>query len=172
MSCIKCTLSNLTDKIIVINYQECSNLIWEYNVEIFPNQTINVWHTDGSLSSVNLNLLNPVCSVFPPTPPISPTPSSTPSETGTPTPTPTNTSSETPTPTPTNTSSQTPTPTPTNTSSETPTPTPTNTSSQTPTPTGTLTPTPTPSSESVIINPILIGNDEYLIVGENEYLEF
>ena len=39
----------------------------------------------------------------------------------------------------------------------------------TPTPTPTLTPTPTPE---VLINPILIGNGEYLSVGNNEYLEY
>ena len=75
----------------------------------------------------------------------------------TPTPTPTNT----PTPTPTNT----PTPTPTN----TPTPTPTNT--PTPTPTNTPTPTPSPSVE-VLIDPIITENDEYIIVGQNQYLKY
>jgi hypothetical protein len=75
-----------------------------------------------------------------------------------PTPTPTMTSTPTPT-------SQTPTPTPTQTN------TPTNTETPTPTPTNTPTPTQTPVPE-VLINPILIGNDEYLSVGNNEYLEF
>ncbi len=37
--------------------------------------------------------------------------------------------------------------------------------------TPTITPTPTATQQS-LINPILIGNDEYLIVGNNEYLEF
>ena len=47
----------------------------------------------------------------------------------------------------------------------TPTPTPSIT------PTSTVTPTPTPIQEQ-LINPIITDNDEYLIVGENEYLEF
>jgi hypothetical protein len=75
--------------------------------------------------------------------------------------TPTNT--QTPTNTPTN------TPTPTVTSTNTATPTPTVTSTMTPT--GTLTPTPTPTPE-VLINPILVGVNQYLIVGNNEYLEY
>jgi hypothetical protein len=52
-----------------------------------------------------------------------------------------------------------PTPTPTN------TPTPTSTSEPIPTP------TPTPTQE-VLINPVLIGDNEYLSVGDNEYLMF
>jgi hypothetical protein len=46
-----------------------------------------------------------------------------------------------------------------------PTPTPTETSTSTPTP------TETPTQE-VLINAILIGENEYLSVGDNEYLEF
>jgi hypothetical protein len=45
-----------------------------------------------------------------------------------------------------------------------PTPTPTNT------PTPSVTPTPTP--EQILINPIIVGNDEYLEVGNDEYLQF
>jgi hypothetical protein len=74
-----------------------------------------------------------------------------------------------PTPTPTETSTSTPTPTETPTSTPTPTETPTETPSETPT--STPTPTETPTQE-VLINAILIGEDEYLSVGDNEYLEF
>jgi len=69
----------------------------------------------------------------------------------------------------------TPTPTPTGTIAVTPTQTPTPTNTQTPTGTPTITPTHTPSptpTEQVIIQAILIGPDEYLSVGDNEYLEF
>ena len=81
----------------------------------------------------------------------------------------------TPTPTPTNTETPTQTPTNTETPTQTPSPTasigltPTSTETQTPTPTTTPSPTPT---EQVIIQAILIGPDEYLSVGDNEYLEF
>lgn len=49
----------------------------------------------------------------------------------------------------------------------TPTNTPTNTTTETPTPT----PSPTPTQPE-LINPILIGENQYIVVGENEYLEF
>lgn len=84
------------------------------------------------------------------------------------------------TPTPTPTIPETPTPTPsvtttvTNTPSHTPvgvTNTPSETATPTPTPTITQTPTSTPT-QLVLINPILVGVDEYIEVGTNEYLMF
>jgi hypothetical protein len=54
----------------------------------------------------------------------------------------------------------------------TPTPTPTISQTSTPTPTPTLTPTPTPTSGQAPINPLLVGIDEYLSVGNEEYLMF
>jgi hypothetical protein len=124
------------------------------------------------------------------TPGLSPTPTNT--ETPTPSPTPTNT--ETPTNTPTPTLTVSPSFTPTLTPTITPTTPDTNFLLQedyfmilqedgfgiliqvagptpTPTPTPTNTPTPTIINE-VLINPILIDNDEYLSVGNNEYLMF
>jgi len=112
-----------------------------------------------------------------------PTNTPTPTNTGTPTQTPTPTNTETPTNTPTNT--ETPTVTPTNTETPTQTPTPTNTNTPTPTNTPTVTqtptnsetptntPTPTETPITVLINPVLISNiDEYISVGNGEYLEF
>ncbi len=118
-----------------------------------------------------------------PTPSITASPGQTPTATETPTPTQTET--------PTNTPSETPTLTPTTT--ETPTPTPSLPDSNFllqenysmilqqdgfgiliqfagPTPTPTNTPSPTPPD--VLIDPILVGVDEYLIVGNNEYLKY
>jgi len=66
----------------------------------------------------------------------------------------------------TTTSSPCSSPTPTPTISLTPTNTPT------PTPTPTTTPTPTPNNTVVLENPILIGDDIYLSIGNNEYLKF
>jgi hypothetical protein len=87
--------------------------------------------------------------------------------------TPTSTKTPTPTITQTPTLTKTATPsvtvTPTNTLTLTPTVTPTNT--LTPTPTNTLTPTPTGGGEP-LINPIIVGGDEYLKVGDGEYLLF
>ena len=67
----------------------------------------------------------------------------------------------------------------------TPTPTPSVTPTNTPTPTPapgcdieyefiTPTPTPTPSATpgDVLIDPLIVGDDEYLIVGTNEYLKY
>ena len=54
----------------------------------------------------------------------------------------------------------------------TPTPTQTSTPTPTPTPTQTSTPTITPTPTQELINPLIVGNDEYLSVGDNEYLEF
>ncbi len=157
MACVKGVLTNTTNKIIVINYQECENLVWEYGVEIQPNETINVWSIDGTIYGPNVNQLSQSFSVFPPVA-VSPTP--TPSQTASPTPTPTvtntpgltqsPTATSTGTPTPSVTTSETPTPTPTVTSSETSTPTPsvtaTETNTPTPTNTNTGTPTVTPSA--------------------------
>ena len=74
-----------------------------------------------------------------------------------------------PTPTPTNTT------TPTTTQTSSPTSTPTNTTTPTTTPTNTATPSYTPSPTPTVaelINPILVGLDEYLNVGADEYLMF
>lgn len=92
-------------------------------------------------------------------------PTLTPSQTPTLTPTVTPTPSFTPTVTPT------PSFTTTNTPSVTPTITPSPTASvgQTPTPTPSFTPT---RSVEIIINPIISQNDEYIIVGVDNYLMY
>ena len=86
------------------------------------------------------------------------------------TPLPTVTPTPTGSPSVTSTSTETPTPTPTITNTETPTPTVTETPTPTHTPVGS--PTPTPTNQTTLINPILIGVDEYLNVGNEEYLMF
>lgn len=93
----------------------------------------------------------------------------TPTSTSTPTETPTPTVTETPGLTPT--ATETPTPTNTETPTETPTPTVTATIGLTPTETPTTTPTVTPTIQ-ILFDPILVGPDEYLEVGEDEYLQF
>ena len=79
--------------------------------------------------------------------------------------------SVTPTPTPTIAETPTPTPSVTTTVTNTPSHTPIG-STNTPTPTLTETPTPTPTNGVVITNPLLVGVDEYLSVGNEEYLMF
>jgi hypothetical protein len=160
MACSKYTLTNTGSTIVNFNYRRCDDSLWEYQVELTPNQTKNIWLINNTYSIASLFESSVVLvnnGVFPPvyptptptmtpttTPTNTPTPSVTATNTATPTNTPTNT--ETPTQTPTNTETTTPTNTPTNT--ETPTQTPTNTETTTPTntPTNTETPTQTPTN--------------------------
>jgi hypothetical protein len=163
MACSKYTLTNTGTTAINFSYRRCDDAMWEYQVNLDPNQTKNIWLIDNTFNispvfSHNLQLVND--GAYPltptPTPTNTPTPSitlpptPTPTTTVNPSPTPTTTSTYTPTPTntltPTNTSTPTITPTNTLTPSVTPSHTPTPTTTQTPTTTTTKTPTPTPTS--------------------------
>jgi hypothetical protein len=124
-------------------YQECNNLMWNYDFTIEAGQTRTIWLINGTYAAPLTSVLSVSDDgVFPPA--NSPTPSVTSSITPTPTSSITPTPSVTPSVTPTN--SVTPTVTPTITSSITPTPTNTPTNSVTPTITPTTSVTPTPSS--------------------------
>jgi hypothetical protein len=166
MACSKYTLTNTGSTTVNFNYQRCDDTLWQYQVELSPNQTKNIWFVNGTYSSAQLFQQSIVLvddGAFPPpqitptptpttttTPTVTPTtsvtptltPSITPTTTVTPTVTDTPTSSVTPTATATvtETPTQTPTATVTDTPTQTPTPTVTDTPTQTPTPT--LTPTP------------------------------
>ena len=160
MACSKYTLTNTGSTIVNFNYRRCDDSLWEYQVELNPNQTKNIWVINGtytispvytsSVSLINQGAFPPISETATPTPTPSVTPSNTPTGTAavTPTPTqtqtPTNTGTAAVTPTPTNT--ETPTNTPTGTAAVTPTPTNTNTPSQTPTDTPSVTQTPTSTS--------------------------
>jgi len=149
MACSKYTLTNTGSTIVNFNYRRCDDSLWEYQVELNPGQTKNIWLLNGTfaiapvyttmISLINQGPFPPISETATPTPTPSVTPSNTPTGTAAVTPTPTNTGTPTGTPTntPTGTSAVTSTPTPTSTE----TPTPTNTS--TVTPTNTQTPTPT-----------------------------
>ena len=148
MACRKYTLTNNSPFTQTYTYQECNNLMWNYDFTIEAGQTRTIWLINGTYAAPLTSVLSVSDDgVFPPA--NSPTPSVTSSITPTPTPTSsiTPTPSVTPSVTPTN--SVTPTQTPTITSSVTLTPsvtptiTPTQTSSNTPTPT--ITPSSTPS---------------------------
>ena len=149
MACSKYTLTNTGSSIVNFSYQRCDDAMWEYQVELNPNQTKNIWLLNTTYSSAFPNSIVLVnLGPFPPlglTPTPTATPTNTPSTTATPTNTPTNTATntQTPTNTPTNTQTGTPTETPTNTPSVTASNTPTNTPSVTPTQTHTPTPTST-----------------------------
>jgi hypothetical protein len=122
MACSKYTLTNTGSTTVNFNYQRCDDTLWQYQVELLPNQTKNIWLVNGTYSSAQLFQQSVVVvdeGAFPPA--ISPTP--TPTITPTPSITPTNTPTVTPTPsiTPTNTVTPTTTVTPTVTQTVTPT---------------------------------------------------
>ena len=160
MACSKYTLTNTGSTIVNFNYRRCDDSLWEYQVELYPNQTKNIWLINNtysispvyvnSVSLINQGAFPPVGQTATPTPTATQTPTVTPTQTQTPTPS--TTATLTPTPTQTNTQTPTntgtPTQTPTNTETSTPTQTPTNTGTptQTPTPTNTETPTQTPTN--------------------------
>ena len=173
MACSKYTLTNTGSTIVNFNYRRCDDSMWDYQVELTPGQTKNIWLINGTftispvyssiISLVNQGPFPPISETATPTPTSTTTPTATPtpsvtatntptsSQTSTPTPTNTNTptNTETPTNTPTNTQTETPTNTPTGTPTNTPTETPTNTPSQTPTDTPSSTSTPTPTRSKV-----------------------
>ena len=122
MACSKYTLTNTGSTTVNFSYRRCDDSLWEYQVELLPNQTKNIWLVNGTYSSAQLFQQSVVVvdeGAFPPA--ISPTP--TPTITPTPSITPTNTPTVTPTPsiTPTNTVTPTTTVTPTVTQTVTPT---------------------------------------------------
>jgi len=129
MACSKYTLTNTGTTITNFNYRRCDDSMWEYQVELAPSETKNIWLINGTYSTAfahTISLSNQ--GAFPPL-----------NATATPTPTPTTTPTTTPTPsiTPTQTGTAAVTTTPTPTQTETPPPT------QTQTGTPGLTPTPT-----------------------------
>ena len=145
MACSKYILTNTGSTLVNFSYQRCDDTLWDYQVELLPNQTKNIWVINGTYTVAPafksvITLVNEG-----PFPPILPTSTPTQTPTGTPTPTPTPTNTPTNTQTPTNTPTETPTPTPSETPSETPTNTPTGTPTGTPTPTPSETPTNTPT---------------------------
>ena len=170
MACSKYTLTNTGSTTVNFSYRRCDDSLWEYQVELTPNQTKNIWVINGTytvaplyqsmISLINQGAFPPINATATPTatPTSTPTPSVTQTQTPTNTQTPTDTPSVTSTPTgtaavtPTPTNTETPTNTPTGTAAVTPTPTetptetPSQTPSQTPTDTPSVTQTPTPTS--------------------------
>ena len=75
MACSKYTLTNTGSTIINFNYRRCDDSMWEYQVELNPNQTKNIWLINGTYSIAPIYQSNVVLTseVFPPVYP-SPTP--------------------------------------------------------------------------------------------------
>ena len=155
MACSKYTLTNTGSTIVNFNYRRCDDSMWDYQVELTPGQTKNIWLINGTfaispvyssiISLVNQGPFPPISETATPTPTSTTTPTATPTPSVTATNTPTSSQTSTPTPTNTNTptNTETPTSTPTNTPTNTQTETPTGTPTNTPTGTAAVTTTPT-----------------------------
>jgi len=90
MNCNKYILTNTGSTIVNFNYRRCDDTMWEYQVELQPNQTKNIWLIEGTYSTAFYDLIYLVDEgLFPPTPMPTPTPTPTFIPTNTPTPTPT-----------------------------------------------------------------------------------
>ena len=69
MACSKYTLTNTGTTQLNFNYRRCDDAMWEYQVELEPNQTKNIWLIDNSYSIAPLFVPNVVLvndGVFPP----------------------------------------------------------------------------------------------------------
>jgi hypothetical protein len=88
MSCKKYIITNTGNDIVTFNYRDCKDAIWQYEVELSPNQTKTIWLINGTFSSP-FHSFSIISEDYPPLPPPSPTPEPTPEPTTTPTMTPT-----------------------------------------------------------------------------------
>jgi hypothetical protein len=90
MACSKYILTNTGSTLVNFNYRRCDDSLWQYQIELEPNQSKNIWLINNTYSIAS-SFRNSVVLVnqgaFPLTP--TPTPSITPSLTPTTTPTPT-----------------------------------------------------------------------------------
>ena len=90
MACSKYTLTNTGSTIVNFSYRRCDDSMWDYQVELSPNQTKNIWVIDGTYTVASafksvIVLVNE--GEFPPTSQTrTPTPTATPTPTTTPTP--------------------------------------------------------------------------------------
>ena len=109
MACSKYNLTNTGSTIVNFSYRRCDDSMWDYQVELLPNQTKNIWVIDDTytvapafksvITLVNEGSFPPIDTTNAPTPSNTPTPSVT--VTQTPTETLAETVAETQTPTPT-----------------------------------------------------------------------
>ena len=51
MACSKYTLINTGSTIVNFNYRRCDYSMWEYQVELEPNQIKNIWLIDNTYST-------------------------------------------------------------------------------------------------------------------------
>ena len=70
MACSKYTLTNIGSTIVNFSYRRCDDSIWDYQVELIPNQNKNIWVVDGTYTvatpfKLSISLIND--GEFPPT---------------------------------------------------------------------------------------------------------
>ena len=97
MNCIKYKLINTGDTIVSFNYMRCDDSMWQYNVELNPGESKNIWFDEGTFSFTDFNN-NPIVEDYGIFPPVEPTPTPSIAVTPSPTPTPSVTPTNTPTP--------------------------------------------------------------------------
>ena len=78
MACSKYTLTNTGSTIVNFNYRRCDDSMWDYQVELTPGQTKNIWLINGtftispvynsSISLVNQGAFPPISETATPTP--------------------------------------------------------------------------------------------------------
>ena len=69
MACSKYTLTNTGSTSVNFTYRRCDDSMWEYQVDLTPSQTRNIWLIDGTYTVAELfkskiSLVND--GVFPP----------------------------------------------------------------------------------------------------------
>ena len=105
MACSKYILTNTGSTIVTFNYQRCDDTLWQYQVELLPNQTKNIWLINNTFEiaqAFTQSIVLTNTGAFPPSTTVTPTPTITLTPSVTPTITPTvSPSSVTSTPTPT-----------------------------------------------------------------------
>jgi hypothetical protein len=70
MACSKYTLTNTGSTSVNFSYQRCDDTLWDYQIELTPNQVKNIWVIDGTYTvapsfKTSISLIND--GVFPPT---------------------------------------------------------------------------------------------------------
>ena len=51
MACSKYTLTNTGSTIVNFNYRRCDDSMWDYQVELEPNQVKNIWLINNTYST-------------------------------------------------------------------------------------------------------------------------
>lgn len=51
MACSKYVLTNTGSTISCFNYRRCDDSMWEYQTELLPSQTKNIWLIDNTYST-------------------------------------------------------------------------------------------------------------------------